>query len=99
MESDGSEEEDVVILTADKSGGFQQRYDSGAKTIPQMLFSSFKVARIGSHYYFSNDFKNTIFVILSGAYQFSLLFGTSSLMDQNYRSFVVYTIMIQILRK
>lgn len=26
MESDGSEEEDVVILTADKSSGFQ-RYD------------------------------------------------------------------------
>ena len=27
VESDGSEEEDVVILTADKSSGFQQRYD------------------------------------------------------------------------
>ena len=63
VESDGSEEEDVVILTADKSGGFQQRYDSGAKTIPQVLFSSFKVARFGFHYCSSNDFKNTIFVI------------------------------------
>lgn len=51
MESDGSEEEDVVILTADKSGGFQQRYDLGAKTIAQILFSSFKVARIGFRYY------------------------------------------------
>lgn len=70
VESDGSEEEDVVILTADKSGGFQQRYDSGANAIPQILFS------------------------LSGAYRFSLLFGTSSLLDQNYRSFVIDTIII-----
>lgn len=29
MESDGSEEEDVVILTVDKGSAFQQRYDLG----------------------------------------------------------------------
>ena len=30
MESDGSEEEDVVILTADKSSEFPKRYDLDA---------------------------------------------------------------------